>query len=294
MLHQKAGGIKQDLSLENIIIISTSFLSVIAFSLFLEGHLKKIMMCIVAFLYSMLFFYFVRTTNSLSFAHLANNWNYVLELTGFILVAKIIYSTFFASDIFWSLFFSVLIFCTYTLSTANSPQNKFKPILHLIAPAVFCTLLMFPVSYEPVSCFLRSTYTHFFPTKNTLGAVAQNLEILPSLISKTNFKFSKRPNIFLVLIESFNSRFVNKRDENGLEFLPFFNQLTKNHLYFQNYYSNSIQTAKGHFSALCGQVPQLRGIEFKKPECFAKKCLASVLSEHDYSTYFFQAETASG
>ena len=68
------------------------------------------------------------------------------------------------------------------------------------------------------------------------------------------------------------------------------NALAKDHLFFKNYFSNSIQTAKGHFAAICGQIPITKGIEFKKSACFEKQCAPGLLKHAGYRSLFFQAD----
>jgi phosphoglycerol transferase MdoB-like AlkP superfamily enzyme len=62
-------------------------------------------------------------------------------------------------------------------------------------------------------------------------------------------------------MESFSSLYVNKSID-GKAITPFINSLIPDSVYVPNFVSNSIQTAKGHFSILCGLPPLINGKAF--------------------------------
>ncbi|MGC4067711.1 MAG: sulfatase-like hydrolase/transferase [Polyangiaceae bacterium] len=107
---------------------------------------------------------------------------------------------------------------------------------------------------------------------------------------QTNDAASKaHPDVFVVLVESFNVNVVGAKGPNGLELTPFFNALIPQGLYVDRFYGNSVQTAKGHFATLCSVIPSIRGREFVQYAKVHFKCLPRVLRDAGYHTEFFQA-----
>ncbi|MBC7370191.1 MAG: LTA synthase family protein [Bdellovibrionaceae bacterium] len=290
-MHNKGGGIRQDFTVQNMFILATSLLGCVCAFLLVESFRNQKVHAACAFIYGILFFYFFRVNNPFSFPIVANNYEHLQGLSSFMVVAKMTYATYFASDVFWTLIFVGLLMTLGRLDKMKIPAGRMQGYFAAGSVAFILSISAFTTaSYEPFSAFGQSVRNYYIPVHNILQAKAQNLKLLPALNSKSHFKFAKKPNIFLILIESFNSRFVNQKNENGVEYLPFFNELTRKHLYFSNYHSNSIQTAKGHFAALCGMIPMTRGIEFHEGSCLDKKCLATVLGESGYKTLFYQAD----
>jgi phosphoglycerol transferase MdoB-like AlkP superfamily enzyme len=97
------------------------------------------------------------------------------------------------------------------------------------------------------------------------------------------------PDIFVVLVESFNVNAVGARAASGLEYTPFFNSLIPKSLYVERFYGNSVQTAKGQFATLCSIIPSMRGREFVEYATVHFRCLPRILREAGYHTEFFQA-----
>jgi arylsulfatase A-like enzyme len=289
-IHNKGGGIRQELSLPNMAIVLSSILGCISAFLVVESFQSQKIRALGSFFYGISFFYFYRVNGPFSFEVVANNYEHLVSLSSLFVVAKLTYATFFASDVFWTLVFTGLVVAAGRVRSARIVKNKSQYLA--ISGITLILILSFgtSTSFDPFLAFGQSIYAHFVPVRSMLQTRSQTLPLLKNLTSQSQFTFPKKPNIFLILVESFNSRFVNQKDATGVEYLPYFNELTKNHLYFSNYFSNSIQTAKGHFAALCGQVPMIRGIEFQSSECMDKACIPTILAENGYKTYFFQSD----
>jgi phosphoglycerol transferase MdoB-like AlkP superfamily enzyme len=97
------------------------------------------------------------------------------------------------------------------------------------------------------------------------------------------------PDVFVILVESFNANVVGAKGASGLEYTPFFNQLISRGLYVEHFYGNSVQTAKGHFATLCSVIPAMRGREYVEYAKVHFRCLPRVLRDAGYHTEFFQA-----
>ena len=294
-IHRKGGGVKIDFSFESLFFLFTSLLAVISISLLLEllenKKKQKWIAAFVAFCFGIAFYYSKRTSFPFSYSLLINNFGIFFSWTGIRLFGKLIYSTFFASDFFWSSVFCALVFKSYSWKKSKKFNPRAKVLVAGLAIVTILSVsLIQSFSFDPMTHFIRSAYHHYAPTNNVLTEIAEKKENLPSISVKTQFMNEEKPHIFLLIVESLNDRFINQKNEDGIELTPYINQLTKSALYFPNYNSNSVQTAKGHFAALCGQIPMTRAIEFKNDECFSKKCLPSILAENGYSTTFIQAD----
>ena len=101
---------------------------------------------------------------------------------------------------------------------------------------------------------------------------------------------AERPNVLIIMVESFNAHFVGRANENGEEFTPFFNRLRHRGLYIERFYGNSIQTARGQEAVFCGIAPSWGK---KQAEYFPLRKmygLPAVLRDAGYRTFFFQAQ----
>ena len=98
----------------------------------------------------------------------------------------------------------------------------------------------------------------------------------------------KAQNIFLVFLESFNVNYIETKTPEGREYTPFFNQLISQGIYFENFYANSMQTAKGQFATLCSQIPHTRLKEMVTLGQMQLTCLPKILQRMGYKTVFMQ------
>ncbi len=99
----------------------------------------------------------------------------------------------------------------------------------------------------------------------------------------------ERPHIFIIPIESFNANFVENKNENGMEYTPFFNSLIKKGIYVEHFYGGSIQTAKGVFSILCSMIPKKHGKVFEMHTDVNFRCLPEILQEYGYKNLYYQS-----
>ncbi|HEX2730583.1 MAG TPA: sulfatase-like hydrolase/transferase [Polyangiaceae bacterium] len=102
------------------------------------------------------------------------------------------------------------------------------------------------------------------------------------------------PAVFLVMMESFNARYVGATNAQGQPVMPVFQSLIPKGAYFDWFYGNSIQTSKGHASMLLSIVPSTRGkilVDYGT-NCFHS--IAEILREQGYGTLFYQAYANTG
>ncbi|NBV82962.1 DUF229 domain-containing protein [bacterium] len=83
---------------------------------------------------------------------------------------------------------------------------------------------------------------------------------------KNNFAYTdmprpgEKPNVFIIVIESFNERFVGEKSPDGKEITPFINQLRDRGLYVEHYYSPTVLSMIGYGSMYVSVLPATRGI----------------------------------
>ena len=123
-------------------------------------------------------------------------------------------------------------------------QGAWGRALALLGAAALCLGLL-PNSYDEISCFAQSAYRYYFPPR-PLFQLPNPKEPFPYLAEVVNAPKSDPPqNVFLIMIESFNANFVQKKTPEGQEYTPFFNQLIGQGLFFDNFWGQSMQTVKG-------------------------------------------------
>lgn len=98
-----------------------------------------------------------------------------------------------------------------------------------------------------------------------------------------------KPNVFLILIESFNANFIETRAADGIEYTPNFNSLINKGLYLDRFYGNSIQTCKGQAAIFYSILPSIKGKIFVDYPDINIGGFPSILADAGYQTVFFQA-----
>lgn len=173
----------------------------------------------------------------------------------------------------------------------NCFSNQTQRPAHLGKAAFIAyTLLLIASSRsrEPLHTLLRSALLTPKPLHRTTPATEGYPYI--STNQPGRLKTDQKPDIFLLVIESFNRNFVGTRTPEGKEYTPIFNALSKKGTVIDRFYANSVYTIKGHETILTGILPTIHG---SLPESFPKTTLQglpTVLHRYGYQTYYFQAQ----
>ena len=94
----------------------------------------------------------------------------------------------------------------------------------------------------------------------------------------------KRPaKVVLIFVEGLDRRFLN-RTAQGIRVTPFLDRLKDDSLYFDRFFSNGTQTARGLFASLCSYYPRQGTAEMKTRYTHDYLCLPSVLRKAGYRT----------
>jgi len=187
----------------------------------------------------------------------------------------------------WGFFFYIGIIKGY-FKGGVKPFWKTRIIVKL---AVYGFLVFSPFNlYDEFSVFIKNAHSYYFPPKSLSQGLEKFFKIEYPFVKE--FKFAKageRPHIFILPIESFNKNFVESSSVDGHEYMPFFNSIIKKGVYIENYYSNSIQTAKGNFAIYCSLLPLINGKVFVHKANTNFRCLPQVFKDLGYSTFFYRS-----
>lgn len=178
--------------------------------------------------------------------------------------------------------------CSFLFNSKTLSKGLLVPLL------LWATVLI----AEPIplidefSLFARKIISYSFNKKKTI--VSRPYEIKNSIITKGDYVFNftpyeTRPNIIVVLVESFNSYYVQAATPEGKEITPYFNSLIKKGYYVKNFYSPTIQSCRGQFSVLYSHLPSFRKKIFVDHEGKSYRGIQDILLENGYATSFVKA-----
>jgi phosphoglycerol transferase MdoB-like AlkP superfamily enzyme len=101
--------------------------------------------------------------------------------------------------------------------------------------------------------------------------------------STAAFQFQRPANVLLIFVEGLDRRFLN-RTEQGIRVTPFLDWLRTDSLYFEHFFSNGTQTARGLFASFCSYYPRQGTAAMKTRYTRDYLCLPSVLRKAGYRT----------
>ena len=90
-------------------------------------------------------------------------------------------------------------------------------------------------------------------------------------------------NILVIFVEALDRRYLNKT-VGGVHVTPFLDRLRNDSVYFEHFFANGVQTARGLFSTLCSYYPRQGTAAMKTHYLHDYGCLPSVLRERGYRT----------
>ncbi|HEX2055364.1 MAG TPA: LTA synthase family protein [Nitrospiraceae bacterium] len=92
-------------------------------------------------------------------------------------------------------------------------------------------------------------------------------------------------NIVLIFIEGLDRRFLG-RTYGGIPGTPFLDRFREESLYFENFFSNGVQTSRGLFATFCSYYPRHGAAAMKTRYAHDYACLPSWLEQNGYRTEF--------
>lgn len=164
--------------------------------------------------------------------------------------------------------------------------RKVAVLSGLVALIILC-----PIDpHNEISRFARVAY-HYYTQP-----VYKNIHIGPNEFPyiKSSFDYtdmqrsSEKPHVFVIVVESFNERFVGVKTKDGKEVTPFFNQLKEQGLYVDHYYSPTVLSMIGYGAMYTSVIPAIRGIMLRTEADVY--CYPKVFAENGYKTMIFIQE----
>lgn len=245
------------------------------------------------FLYLLLLSNHYMTQNPFDYSIVAANWAEAFEIGSLEVIARNIGTREFVVALFLTALVVVLEYKTGAVSRC-AQRGPLAPKLTL-SLGLYTALIISPaVSYDEMTYFLKSARDYYSP--DSPFAVALAAGDYP-FVRRTRqppdappAATSPRPDVFLVLLESVNARFVEASTESGREITPFINTLIKRSLYVEKFYANCIQTTRSHFSIFTSILPSLNRKEYASYPHVSFQTLPALLKNNGYETVFFQAQ----
>jgi phosphoglycerol transferase MdoB-like AlkP superfamily enzyme len=96
-------------------------------------------------------------------------------------------------------------------------------------------------------------------------------------------RLARPANIVIIFVEALDRRYLNKT-VGGVEVTPFLDRLRNDSVYFEHFFANGVQTARGLFSTLCSYYPRQGTAAMKTHYMHDYACLPSLLRERGYRT----------
>lgn len=101
--------------------------------------------------------------------------------------------------------------------------------------------------------------------------------------SPDGVRLPAQANILLVFLEGLDRRYLGQR-YGEIQGTPFLDRLKQDSVYFENFFSNGVQTSRGLFSTLCSAFPRQGAAAMKTRYAHDYLCLPSLLQRQGYST----------
>ena len=102
-------------------------------------------------------------------------------------------------------------------------------------------------------------------------------------LSMPGIQFKHQANVLMILVEGLDRRFLN-RTVGGIRVTPFLDRFKEDSLYFEHFFSNGVQTARGLFSTFCSYYPRQGTAAMKTHYMHDYVCIPSLLREHGFRT----------
>lgn len=98
--------------------------------------------------------------------------------------------------------------------------------------------------------------------------------------------FREPPNVLVIFVEGLDRRYLGQtvQADRPIRVTPFLDSLKQDSVYFDNFYSNGVQTSRGLFATLCSYYPRQGAAAMKTRSTRGYLCLPSLLHARGYRT----------
>ena len=283
----------QTCSPQNLAILFSGFITLfllVQIINLLAGEMSLLRNVLAGFfigLYVVLGTYHLRVGTILDYSVLADNWSLALYGESMPIILGIPCRD---DYILLALGLAVIVLAGWKRRRLLEPLPSVKRwALTFLTVVVYVLCLQFlPYSYDEITSFAQTAYRYYIVAPEEQFKLADPKEEFPYMKEIINANKNNPPNIFIILVESFNANFVNTMSPEGSAYTPFFNSLTREGTYLDNFWGSSVQTAKGHLSALCSVIPLTRQNVFTNFADLNLRCLPQIMTDNGYETLFFQ------
>ncbi len=102
-------------------------------------------------------------------------------------------------------------------------------------------------------------------------------------VSSEGVHFDSPKNVVLILVEALDRRFL-QASVRGIRVTPFLDRLRTDSIYFEHFFTNGVQTARGLFASYCSYYPRQGTAAIKTRYAHDYLCLPSLLRKAGYRT----------
>ncbi|MDD4527473.1 MAG: sulfatase-like hydrolase/transferase, partial [Candidatus Margulisbacteria bacterium] len=185
-----------------------------------------------------------------------------------------------------------IIFEVWKKAVSKGIQQNKHIFKFIILVTTYLFLLLIPIdSYDPIMSFFRTSINYYNNSNNVKATFEETQSTFindGTHFNNINIPYAQKPHVFLLILESLNTSSLGK-ETNGIEHTPFLNNLMNKSVYAENFYGNSVQTAKGHFATMFGMIPSTSGKVFTKFSDLDVESIGTVLKRSGYDTSIFSA-----
>jgi len=253
--------------------------------------LKRFLILILIFLFWALNAYQLSSGTSLDFSLVKDNIGESLSVEAFTMIS----TPFGLTDILFLLIILLSgLFIEYKFNFIRR-EEKISVRPAFTAFLIWVFMLILPVQSGDgftlfVKSFISGTSSPAYAQPVSTGYPYEKNRIpLSSFSSSVPSAKRDKPNVFLIMIESFNANFVEAKAPDGIDYTPNFNSLIETGLYIDRFYGNSIQTCKGQAAVFFSILPSFNGKLFIDYPDLNIQGFPAVLNGAGYLTVFFQA-----
>ncbi len=130
-------------------------------------------------------------------------------------------------------------------------------------------------------------------TQEVIGRGAKYPDPRYPLVRQTHeshgVRLAQPANVVIIFIEALDRRFLG-RVMQGVRVTPFLDRLREDSVYFENFFSNGVQTSRGLFASLCSYYPRQGHAAMKYLYVHDYLCLPSLLRSGGYRTEMIVSE----
>jgi arylsulfatase A-like enzyme len=281
----------------NILFMIFSFVPLLFFSALIEtlgtGRISRAVLSFTAILFALLLYaYRFSAKAPADFRLMSDNMALVRSTEALAVIFSVFNIWTLSAAAVFPLFLLALEFKFKTLSGRGQTVPLFPKIVFAFVLWGLCAAIPLPVKDE-FTGFISGLVSSSVKTEKRIDI--QGYPYVKKGIAASHIRSgipadkSGKPNVFLIMIESFNANFVETKDANGAEYTPYFNSLINKGLFIDRFYGNSMQTCKGQEAAFFSIIPSINGKLFVDYPDIRINGFPTVLAQNGYSTIFFQA-----